>query len=194
MFNLVIFGPPGAGKGTQSEKILEKYGLTHLSTGDVFRSNIKGETELGVLAKSYIDRGDLVPDEVTIAMVEDFLTNHSDARGFVFDGFPRTITQGEVLDNMLTDKNTAINIVLALEVVEDELVRRLLERGKISGRSDDQSEDKIRNRFNEYQQKTEPLLQYYEKQGKLVRVHGMGSIDEIFNSLSEAIDKAQSAA
>jgi len=194
MFNLVIFGPPGAGKGTQSEKILDKYGLTHLSTGDVFRSNIKGETELGVLAKSYIDRGDLVPDEVTIAMVEDFLTNHSDARGFVFDGFPRTITQGEVLDDMLSNKNTAINIVLALEVVEDELVRRLLERGKISGRSDDQSEDKIRNRFNEYQQKTEPLLQYYEKQGKLVRVHGMGSIDEIFNNLSEAIDKAQSAA
>ena len=194
MFNLVIFGPPGAGKGTQSEKILDKYGLTHLSTGDVFRSNIKGETELGVLAKSYIDRGDLVPDEVTIAMVEDFLTNHSDARGFVFDGFPRTITQGEVLDDILSNKNTAINIVLALEVVEDELVRRLLERGKISGRSDDQSEDKIRNRFNEYQQKTEPLLQYYEKQGKLVRVHGMGSIDEIFNNLSEAIDKAQSAA
>ncbi len=194
MFNLVIFGPPGAGKGTQSEKILDKYGLTHLSTGDVFRSNIKGETELGVLAKSYIDRGDLVPDEVTIAMVEDFLTNHSEARGFVFDGFPRTIKQGEVLDDMLNNKNTAIHIVLALEVVEDELVRRLLERGKISGRSDDQSEDKIRNRFNEYQQKTEPLLQYYEKQGKLVRVHGMGSIDEIFNNLSEAIDKAQSAA
>lgn len=194
MFNLVIFGPPGAGKGTQSEKILDKYGLTHLSTGDVFRSNIKGETELGVLAKSYIDRGDLVPDEVTIAMVEDFLTNHGDARGFVFDGFPRTITQGEVLDDLLSNKNTAINIVLALEVVEDELVRRLLERGKISGRSDDQSEDKIRNRFNEYQQKTEPLLQYYEKQGKLVRVHGMGSIDEIFNNLSQAIDKAQSAA
>lgn len=194
MFNLVIFGPPGAGKGTQSEKILDKYGLTHLSTGDVFRSNIKGETELGVLAKSYIDRGDLVPDEVTIAMVEAFLTNHGDARGFVFDGFPRTITQGEVLDDLLSNKNTAINIVLALEVVEDELVRRLLERGKISGRSDDQSEDKIRNRFNEYQQKTEPLLQYYEKQGKLVRVHGMGSIDEIFNNLSQAIDKAQSAA
>jgi len=194
MFNLVIFGPPGAGKGTQSEKILDKYGLTHLSTGDVFRSNIKGETELGVLAKSYIDRGDLVPDEVTIAMVEDFLTNHSDARGFVFDGFPRTITQGEVLDDILSNKNTAINIVLALEVVEDELVRRLLERGKISGRSDDQSEDKIRNRFNEYQQKTEPLLQYYEKQGKLVRVNGMGSIDEIFNNLSQAIDKAKSAA
>jgi len=194
MFNLVIFGPPGAGKGTQSEKILDKYGLTHLSTGDVFRSNIKGETELGVLAKSYIDRGDLVPDEVTIAMVEDFLTNHSDARGFVFDGFPRTITQGEVLDDILSNKNTAINIVLALEVVEDELVRRLLERGKISGRSDDQSEDKIRNRFNEYQQKTEPLLQYYEKQGKIVRVNGMGSIDEIFNNLSQAIDKAKSAA
>lgn len=194
MFNLVIFGPPGAGKGTQSEKILEKYGLTHLSTGDVFRANIKGETELGVLAKSYIDNGDLVPDEVTIAMVEDFLGRHQDANGFVFDGFPRTIKQGEVLDDMLTKQDTAINVVLALEVDEDELVRRLLERGKISGRSDDQSEDKIRNRFNEYQQKTEPLLQYYEGQGKLARVHGMGSIDDIFARLSEAIDRAQSAA
>lgn len=190
MFNLVIFGPPGAGKGTQSEKLLDKYQLTHLSTGDVFRGNIKGETELGLLAKSYIDRGELVPDEVTIGMVKDFVQDRTMARGFVFDGFPRTILQGEALDAFLAERGTPINIVLALEVDEDELVRRLLERGKISGRADDQSEETIRTRFNEYMQKTEPLLEYYEKQGKLNRVHGMGSVEDIFNRLVSCIEDA----
>ena len=158
MFNLIIFGPPGAGKGTQSAMLLEKYNLIHLSTGDVFRSNIKGETELGLLAKSYIDKGELVPDEVTIAMVEDFLKERTDTNGFIFDGFPRTVSQGEALDSILKELGTEINAVLALEVEEDELVTRLLARGKVSGRTDDQSEEKIRNRFGEYSNKTEPLI------------------------------------
>lgn len=189
MFNIVIFGPPGAGKGTQSAMILEKYELEHLSTGDVFRSNIKGETELGLLAKSFIDQGELVPDEVTIDMVKDFVSKKTDVNGFVFDGFPRTIFQGESLDAFLNESDEKIDIVLALEVDEDELVKRLLERGKVSGRSDDQSEDKIRNRFQEYSQKTEPLLDYYSKQDKLVRVQGVGGIEEIFERLATAIDQ-----
>jgi len=193
MFNLVIFGPPGAGKGTQSEKILDRYKLTHLSTGDVFRANIKGETELGLLAKSFMDKGQLVPDEVTIAMVEDFIKDREGDNGIVFDGFPRTISQGEALDNFLSSRNTPIAVVVALEVEEDELVRRLLERGKLSGRADDQSEETIRNRFNEYVQKTEPLLSYYENQGKLRRVKGVGAIDEIFGRLSEAIDTVRAS-
>lgn len=192
MFNLIIFGPPGAGKGTQSERLLEKYSLVHLSTGDVFRSNIKGETKLGVLAKSYMDKGELVPDEVTIAMVKDYLVSRKDAKGFIFDGFPRTISQGEALDQMLEEMNTGINKVLALEVDEDELVRRLLERGKISGRADDQNEETIRNRFAEYAKKTEPLLSFYDQQGKLGRVKGMGSIDDIFDRLCAEVDSAMS--
>jgi adenylate kinase len=194
MFNLVIFGPPGAGKGTQSEGLLDRYGLTHLSTGDVFRANIKGETKLGVLAKSYMDKGELVPDEVTIAMVEDFVQDRDGDKGFVFDGFPRTIQQGQALDAFLAGRNQPINIVLALEVQEEELVRRLLERGKLSGRADDQSEATIRNRFKEYQEKTEPLLDYYEKQGKLHRVAGMGSIDTIFGNLCNAVDSVRKEA
>lgn len=190
MFNLVIFGPPGAGKGTQSEKLLDTYQLTHLSTGDIFRANMKGETALGLLARSFIDKGELVPDEVTIAMVKDFVENRYSARGFVFDGFPRTIAQGEALDAFLNERGTPISTVLALEVDEDELVRRLLERGKISGRADDQSEATIRTRFNEYLQKTEPLLDYYEKQGKLNRVYGMGSVEDIFNRLVSCIEDA----
>ncbi len=188
MFNIIIFGPPGAGKGTQSSKLLERYELVHLSTGDVFRSNIKGETELGLLAKSYIDKGELVPDEVTIAMVEDFLATRKDAKGFIFDGFPRTISQGEALDKILTKMGTQIDVVLALEVEENELVTRLLERGKVSGRSDDQSEDKIRNRFAEYNGKTEPLLSFYNDKNILRRINGIGNIDEIFGNLCQAVD------
>jgi adenylate kinase len=191
MFNIIIFGPPGAGKGTQSTMLLEKYNLVHLSTGDVFRSNIKGETELGILAKSYIDRGELVPDEVTIAMVEDFLKSRTDANGFIFDGFPRTISQGEALDNILGDLNSQINTVLALEVEENELVTRLLERGKVSGRTDDQSEDKIRNRFNEYSNKTQPLLDFYAAKNILHKINGLGDIDEIFRSLCTAVNSVK---
>lgn len=193
MFNLIIFGPPGAGKGTQSAMLLEKYELVHLSTGDVFRSNIKGETELGLLAKSYIDKGELVPDSVTIAMVEDFVTSRPNANGFIFDGFPRTVSQGEALDKILTKLNSQIDTVLALEVEEDELVKRLLERGKLSGRADDQSEETIRNRFGEYTTKTEPLLEFYAKKDKLQRLPGMGEIEDIFKNLCTAVDAVKNA-
>ena len=190
MLNLVLFGPPGAGKGTQSEKLLAHYGLTHLSTGDVFRSNIKGETELGKLAKSFMDKGELVPDEVTIAMVKDYIASRlSDSKGFIFDGFPRTVAQGEALDQMLLEFGTSISLMIALEVDEDELVRRLLERGKISGRADDQDEATIRNRFQEYASKTSALKDFYGAQGKFQSVLGMGSIDEIFNALCAVIDQ-----
>ena len=189
MLNIIIFGPPGAGKGTQSEGLIEKYGLTHLSTGDVFRKNIGEQTELGILAKQYIDKGELVPDEVTIGMVENFVAENASGKGFIFDGFPRTIDQGKALDSFLTGRGDQISIVLALEVDEDELVRRLLERGKTSGRADDTSEDTIRNRFKEYAGKTEPLLAYYEEQNKLARVQGMGSIESIFADLCQAVDR-----
>jgi len=192
MFNIIILGPPGAGKGTQSAMLLEKYNLVHLSTGDVFRSNIKGETELGILAKSFIDKGELVPDEVTIAMVEDFLKTTKESNGFIFDGFPRTISQGEALSKILMQLDTNIHAVLALEVEENELVSRLLERGKVSGRTDDQSEDKIRNRFAEYNNKTEPLLEFYAAKNVLHRINGLGEIDDIFNSLCTAVDSVRS--
>lgn len=193
MFNIIIFGPPGAGKGTQSSRLLEKYNLKHLSTGDVFRANIKGETELGVLAKSFIDNGELVPDEVTIGMVEDFLTQPTETSGFIFDGFPRTLKQGEALDHLLENKLDPIEMVIALEVDENELVNRLLLRGQESGRVDDQNEATIRKRFTEYHNKTEPLLNYYEAQGKLARVKGMGTVDEIFDSICSSINAIKMA-
>lgn len=190
MLNLVLFGPPGAGKGTQSEKLLEHYNLIHLSTGDVFRYNIKNQTKLGVRAKSYMDQGELVPDDVTINMVRDFIKKSPNStNGFIFDGFPRTVEQGKALDEMLQDFDTEITMMVALEVEEGELVRRLLERGKVSGRADDQSENTIRNRFAEYNFKTAPLKEYYADQGKFYAVKGMGSIDEIFNRLTKTIDK-----
>jgi adenylate kinase len=188
MLNLILFGPPGAGKGTQSNLIIEKYGLTHLSTGDVFRYNIKNETDLGVLAKSYIDKGELVPDEVTNNMVKDFLERNSNESGFIFDGYPRTIAQGEALDAMLEEMNTEVSMLVALEVEENELVKRLLERGKTSGRADDQDEETIRNRFKVYEEETSPIAVYYSNKGKYVGVHGQGSIEEIFDRLCHAID------
>ena len=188
MLNLILFGPPGAGKGTQSEKLIEKYELTHLSTGDVFRYNMKNETELGTLAKEYINKGELVPDEVTVNMVADFLDRHPKAKGFIFDGFPRTIAQGEALDAMLEERQTEIHLMIALEVDEDELVRRLLERGKQSGRADDQDEETIRNRFRVYNEETSPLAEFYSKKGKYRGVHGEGDIDEIFERLCVAIE------
>lgn len=187
MLNLVLFGPPGAGKGTQSERLTEKYGLIHLSTGDIFRANIKGETELGKKAKSYIDKGDLVPDEVTISMLQSEVDKHEKVNGFIFDGFPRTTAQAEALDKFLESKNQEITMMLALEVHDDELKKRLLERGKISGRSDDQNPEIIENRIKEYNKKTAPLKEYYEKQDKFKSIDGIGSIDDISNRLYEAI-------
>lgn len=188
MKNIVLFGPPGAGKGTQANVLKEKYKLIHISTGDVFRYNIKNKTKLGILAKSFIDKGDLVPDEVTINMLKKEVENNPKANGFIFDGFPRTISQAEALDEFLAEKNERINGMIALEVPEDLLVKRILERGKTSGRSDDQDENKIRNRFNEYATKTAPLKNYYQKQGNFFGVNGVGTIQEITNRLSEVFD------
>ncbi len=188
MINLVLFGKPGAGKGTQAGFLKEKYNLKHISTGDVFRYNMKNDTELGKLAKSYIDRGDLVPDEVTISMLKDEVEKNSDAAGFIFDGFPRTAAQAEALDNFLESKDMQVDATIALEAEDDILVARLLERGKESGRSDDQDEAKIRNRFDEYNQKTAPLKDYYSKQGKFHAVNGIGDIAEITARLAKVID------
>ena len=189
MINLVIFGKPGAGKGTQAEFLKDKYNLKHISTGDVFRYNIKNNTELGTLAQSYIDKGDLVPDEVTIKMLQDEVRNNSDASGFIFDGFPRTTAQAEALDTFLGTRSMGINATIALEASDEVLIQRLLERGKVSGRTDDQDENKIRNRFDEYNLKTAPLKDFYEGQGKLHSVNGIGAIDEITQRLTKVIEE-----
>ena len=188
MINLVLFGKPGAGKGTQAGFLKEKYNLKHISTGDVFRFNMKNNTELGQLAKSFIDKGDLVPDEVTINMLKAEVEKNPKAAGFIFDGFPRTAAQAEALDNFLESKGMQVNATIALEAEDDVLVSRLLERGKESGRSDDQDEDKIRNRFDEYNQKTAPLKDYYSAQGKFHSVNGIGDIAEITERLSKVIN------
>lgn len=188
MINIVLFGKPGAGKGTQAEFLKEKYNLTHLSTGDIFRFNIKNETDLGKLAKSYMDKGDLVPDEVTIKMLEDTVNKNPDTKGFLFDGFPRTLAQAEALDAFLTTKNWGVTATIALEADNEILIQRLLERGKTSGRVDDQDEEKIRNRYQEYNEKTAPLMEYYNKQNKFYPVNGIGSIAEITERLSTVID------
>ncbi len=189
MKNLVLFGPPGSGKGTQAEVLKDKYNLVHISTGEVFRYNIKNETPLGKLAKSYMDDGNLVPDEVTIEMLKAEVEKNMDANGFIFDGFPRTESQAESLDAFLSEKGETINGMVALEVAEDLLVERLLNRGLTSGRKDDQDVSKIRNRFNEYQTKTAVLQDYYDAQNKYFGVDGVGSIEEITNRICLIIDK-----
>lgn len=188
MLNLVLFGPPGAGKGTQAARLVEKYHLVHLSTGDIFRSNIKEGTDLGLLAKSFIDKGALVPDEVTIGMLEAEVNSNSNAKGFIFDGFPRTSAQAEALDAFLSSKDTEVSSMLALEVDENELITRLLERGKSSGRADDQDAGIIKNRIQVYENETAVLKTYYANQNKFFGIEGVGSIESITLGLCKAID------
>lgn len=193
MLNIVLFGAPGAGKGTQSERLVEKYRFKHISTGDLLRGEIKASTKLGLEAKSYMDQGKLVPDEVVIGMIDAQLSQHSDVKGFVFDGFPRTVAQAEALDNLLAKHGESIAAMLRLLVPEQELINRLLERGKTSGRSDDNVET-ITKRINTYKVETEPVSDYYEEQRKLVRIEGVGPIDSIFQSLCEALGKLPQSA
>jgi adenylate kinase len=188
MLNLVLFGPPGAGKGTQSQKLIERYGLIHLSTGDVFRANIGSGTELGKLAKSYMDKGKLVPDEVTINMLNSEVDKHDNPKGFIFDGFPRTQPQAEALDKLMKSKNATISAMIALDVPEKELKDRLKKRAIDSGRTDDADPDVIANRIDVYKNATAPVKKYYEAQNKFYSINGLGSIDEITERLFKTID------
>ena len=188
MKNIILFGPPGAGKGTQAEKLKNKYNLVHISTGDVFRRNMSENTDLGKMAKSYIENGELVPDSVTIDMLKEEVNANIQAKGFIFDGFPRTISQADALDEFLQVKGERINAMIALEVPENILVERILNRGKTSGRADDQSEEMIRFRFKEYENKTAILKEHFAKQNKFFGIDGVGSIDDITDRLTKVID------
>ena len=188
MFNLILFGPPGSGKGTQSEKIIAKYGLKHLSTGDLLRSEIANQTALGLEAKKVMDKGELVPDEVVIGMISSAIDQNTHVRGFLFDGFPRTSAQAEALDKLLDLKNTSISVMIALEVSENELIKRIVKRGETSGRSDDTNENIIKARIAEYNKKTTAVADYYNQCEKVVLIKGEGSVDEIFSSICSEID------
>ena len=188
MINLILFGPPGSGKGTQAAKLVEKYNLLHISTGDLFRYEMGNDTPLGQEAKSYIQKGELVPDSVTIGMLRNKVTSTPDVEGYIFDGFPRTVAQAEALDALMLEMETSISKVILLSVDDNEIVTRLLERGKTSGRSDDQEEDTIRNRIKIFKNETSPVFDYYAEQEKAVQVKGIGSIDDIFSRLCAEID------
>lgn len=190
MLNIVLFGPPGAGKGTQSEKLVSKYGLVHISTGDVFRG-LNPESDLAKLAKSYSDKGDLVPDDVTIKILESEVSKHPDAKGVIYDGFPRTKAQAEALDSFLQNKGTSVTMMLSLVVPENELKQRLLSRAEVSGRKDDADINIIQNRINNYNQDTAPVAEFYKSQDKLIEIVGVGSIDQIFDSLCSSINQLQ---
>ncbi|MEO6838130.1 MAG: adenylate kinase [Ginsengibacter sp.] len=189
MFNLILFGPPGSGKGTQSEKLIAKYNLKHLSTGDLLRTEISKKTSLGLEAKKFMDKGNLVPDEVVIGMINYALDHNPGVQGFLFDGFPRTAIQAAELDKLLVRKKTCIDVMLALHVSEEELVKRLVKRGETSGRSDDSNEQVIRARIIEYHKKTAAVADHYKQEHKVVLVEGEGSVEEIFNRLSKEIDR-----
>lgn len=188
MLNIVLFGPPGAGKGTQSEKLIERYQLNHISTGDLFRTHLGEGSELGKLAQKYMDEGRLVPDEVVIGMVDEKIKSTQDAKGFIFDGFPRTVAQAEALDELLAKNDMGISGMIALEVPEEILKERIRQRGKTSGRADDQDEEKINTRIKVYLDETLPVAEFYSKQGKLTKIHGVGKIDEIFEKIAEVVD------
>lgn len=188
MFNLVLFGPPGAGKGTQAEKLIKKYGFNHISTGEVIREQIRKRTELGLSVQSYIEKGLLAPDELVINIIADYVASHKDAKGNIFDGFPRTTVQAEAFDKIMNSNGIPVSVMLSLEVPDEELVKRLLLRGKESGRADDSNESVIRNRINVYKAQTAVVADYYKPQGKFRAVNGLGTIDEIFDRLCKEID------
>jgi adenylate kinase len=191
MFNLILFGPPGSGKGTQSEKLIARYGFKHLSTGDILRNELRNGTRLGQEAKSLMDQGQLVPDAVVIGMIRSALEQNAGVNGFLFDGFPRTNAQAEALDELLAEKNTAISVVLALQVSKTELIKRLLNRGLTSGRTDDVNESVIGSRIEEYERKTAAVADHYKKLHKVVHIPGEGTVDEIFDHLTSEINKRQ---
>jgi len=189
MLNLILFGPPGSGKGTQAIKLAEKYSLLHISTGDLFRYEMGNDTPLGKEAKSYIAKGELVPDSVTIGMLKNKVNSNPDVGGYIFDGFPRTIAQAEALNEFLAEKGQQIAGLLSLKVDDSEIIQRLLERGKSSGRADDQDESIIKNRIEVYKSETSPVFEFYEDSGKSQEIAGMGSIEEVFNNLTSVIDR-----
>lgn len=190
MLNLVLFGPPGSGKGTQAEKLINKYGLLHISTGDLFRHEMGNDTPLGLKAKEFMSKGELVPDEVTIGMLKNKVNENPNASGFIFDGFPRTIVQAEALDAFLSEKSTEVTALVSLDVPEEELVARILNRGKTSGRPDDNDEIIVRNRIEVYKRDTSQVFDYYNNFEKSHLIDGVGSIDEIFERLVSAVDSA----
>jgi adenylate kinase len=189
MVNLILFGPPGSGKGTQAAKLVEKYNLLHISTGDLFRHEMGNDTPLGKKAKSYIEKGELVPDEVTVGMLRNKVEANLEVPGFIFDGFPRTIAQSEALDELMEEKETTISALLMLDVPDEEIIKRILERGKTSGRKDDQNEETIQNRIDVYKSETTPVFDYYKQKDKAEKIDGVGSIEEIFDRLCASIDK-----
>lgn len=190
MLNIILFGPPGSGKGTQAQNMVDKYGILHISTGDLFRYEMGNNTPLGLKAKEYMSKGELVPDEITIGMLENKVNANPDAQGIIFDGFPRTIPQADALDKFLESKNTEITLLLALDVPDEELVKRLLKRGESSGRADDRDENIIKNRISVYKSETSQVFDYYNQVNKSVSIHGVGTIEEIFDNISKAINAA----